>query len=127
MNEQQQKLADRDRDAETNIRKNEGSPLKLYTATTFTVQQESPISNQKLIFKLNSESIKNNFSNEIAPYTLILEEDCPFGKSCQYKKIPLMLYRKKHKINYYRLMDDFFSACCEGAFMYYQDQQIHEK
>jgi hypothetical protein len=55
----------------------------------------------------------------------MIKHDNPFSTS--YKKIPLMLYRKKHKINYYRLMDDFFSACCEGAFMYYQDQQIHEK
>jgi len=50
LNEQQLKLLDKDRDADVDIRKNEGSPLKLYTATTITGLQESPTSNEKIHF-----------------------------------------------------------------------------
>ena len=46
-------------------------------------------------------SIKNNFSNDKAPYTLILEEDCPFGQYCQYKKIPLLCPKNHQNLGRY--------------------------
>jgi hypothetical protein len=50
LNEQQQKLAEKDQDVEANIRRNEGTPQKFYAVNTISGQQESPISNQKLLF-----------------------------------------------------------------------------
>jgi hypothetical protein len=44
-----------------------------------------------------------NYKNthEIAPYTLVLEEDCPFGNMCIYKKIPLICSRNHQKLGKY--------------------------
>jgi hypothetical protein len=47
-------------------------------------------------YKLSPYRISINISNEYAPYTLILEENCKFGYQCLYKKNP-KLCAKNHQ------------------------------
>ncbi len=62
------------------------------------------------LFKLLDIDINNNY--EYAPYDLILEDECSYGKYCTYKNNPLICSKNHHNINNIKKYDSIPKKMC---------------
>jgi len=83
------------------------------------IRQELKESNYRIISLPNTCNLSK--IGPIQACVPLLKQTNEFG-TFSYNKVTLpIFYHKNSRVDYPELLEDFFSACCEGAYAYYQD------